>query len=160
MVNDQIGQNFGGKLRIRVCGLCWIDGKLLMVNHSGLTAGSFWAPPGGGVEFGVGIHRTLQNEFEEETGIRIEPGRHLFTCEFLRGPLHAIELFFEGSYLAGKVRKGKDPELSDATQIITEVRLMDFDEILALKPDERHGIFSKIASLEALENLSGFHTIY
>ena len=159
MIDDQIAEKFGNKVRVRVCGLCWKDGKLLMVNHSGLNKGDFWSPPGGGVEFGQKMEDTLKSEFLEETGILVEPRQHLFTCELIRGPLHAVELFFEAKYVNGELRTGTDPELDDMSQIITEVRFMGINEIMALNPQSRHGIFERVTSPGEVKNLVGFYSI-
>src|SRR5688572_14409935 len=106
----EIAKKYGNRVRIRACGLCWKDNSLLMVNHKGLTEGDFWAPPGGGVEFGQHATDALIREFEEETSIAIRPGNLLFTVEFMKPPLHAIELFFEAIHLHGDPITGIDPE--------------------------------------------------
>jgi hypothetical protein len=36
---------------------------------------------------------------------------------------------------------------------------MDFTELMAIKPDERHGIFRFVSSAAELKNLSGFYRI-
>ena len=159
MVDDQIKQKFAHRLRLRVCGLCWLDDKLLMVNHTGLSDSNFWSPPGGGVDFGKDVLTALRDEFREETGLDIAPGAHLFTCEFLRSPLHAVEMFFETTVTDGELKKGFDPELDAFSQIIVDVRFMEIDEILALGPAERHGIFDHVKSAGGLKKLRGYYRI-
>jgi 8-oxo-dGTP diphosphatase len=58
-------QNYGYRLRTRVCGLCWINDKLLLIEHKMGKKNSFWAPPGGGIEFGEHAEKALIREFEE-----------------------------------------------------------------------------------------------
>lgn len=146
---------YGNKVRVRVCGLCWQEDNLLMVNHQGLADGDFWAPPGGGLAFGESAQRCLEREFVEETGLSVGKGRFLFACEFRREPLHAIELFFEVSQQGGTLMKGDDPELP----IIHEVRFMSSDEIATIPAASLHGIFSLVPTARDLRTLTGFLTI-
>ena len=76
-MNTEIAKIYGNKVRIRVCGLCWQADSLLMVNHSSLTNGDFWAFPGGGVEFGQTLDENLKREFMDETNLSIK------TCSIL-----------------------------------------------------------------------------
>jgi hypothetical protein len=62
-------------------------------------------------------------------------------------------------YKSGNIGLGIDPESYLKQQILTEVRYMEFIELMALKPDERHGIFRLVNNAEDLKNLSGFYTI-
>ena len=52
-IHDRIVEAFGNKLRVRVCGICVDENKVLLINHHSLNeGGDFWAPPGGGMDFG------------------------------------------------------------------------------------------------------------
>jgi 8-oxo-dGTP pyrophosphatase MutT (NUDIX family) len=119
----------------------------------------FWAPIGGGVEFGESVHEALTREFMEEATIQVVPGRFLFVCELIQKPLHALELFFEVQHEKGKISSGIDPESSESMQILKEVRYMDFEELMALEPDKRHGIFQQVKSATELKKLTGFYRI-
>lgn len=151
-MDARIESLYGNRIRIRVCGLCWQDGRLLMVSHRGVAEGAFWAPPGGGLEFGESIHQRLQQEFLEETGLRVSVGTLQFACEFVRKPLHALELFFDVSITGGALRKGQDPELA----IIDEVRFLSASEVAAIPVAQLHGVFSRISSLDELKTVRGF----
>ena len=154
-MNPAINEVYGNKVRVRVCGVCWQEGKLLMVNHRGLTAGAFWAPPGGGVTFAESAGTCLRREFLEETGLEVHNERFLFACEFIQDQLHAIELFFEVSLAGGKIGRGQDPELP----IIEDVRFLSPAEITRLPGASRHGIFNLVHSPEDLTTLTGFFRI-
>lgn len=154
-MDESITKLYGNRVRVRVCGLCWRDTELLMVNHKGITAGNFWCPPGGGVEFSQTIIHTLENEFKEETGMMIRTGAFLFGCEYINTPLHAIELFYEVKELGGNLIHGFDPEL----QIIDEVKFMSIEAIKKFPENEVHGLFKLIGSAADLKKLSGFHRI-
>jgi 8-oxo-dGTP diphosphatase len=156
-VESEIIEKYGNRLRIRVCGICWKADQLLMVNHKHLTQGDFWAPPGGGLEFGQSIQNTLTREFKEEAGITIQPGNMLFICEFIKPPLHALELFFASFYDRGELITGTDPETN--IQLIREVAYMDFNTIMSIPANERHGIFNSVKTIQDFRKLNGFYRI-
>lgn len=156
---SKIPEIYTNRARLRVSGLCWRDEKLLIVNHRHLTAGSFWSPPGGGVEFGESAADTLVREFREETGIEIVPDHYQFVSEFIQPPLHAVELFFTVNYLSGDVSRGTDPESSPDDQLITDVQFMSMEEILRIPHEERHGIFRVVKTAAELKKLTGFYRI-
>src|SRR5688572_5098669 len=120
-LESEIVEKYGNRLRLRVSGLCWKGNSLLMVNHRLSKESIFWAPPGGGVDFGQSVHDTLIREFQEETRVTIKPGRMLFACELLQPPLHALELFFDVQAEQGEASVGTDPESAPQDQIIQEV---------------------------------------
>ncbi len=154
-MDPEIGRIYGQTVRVRVCGLCWQDDRLLMVNHRGLAPEDFWAPPGGGLEFGETAEARLQQEFLEETGLQISPGQFRFGCEFVRPPLHAIELYFDVSVTGGQLLKGDDPEWP----LIEAVDFMTPGQIAALPPEALHGIFRIVTSAKDLQTLTGFFRI-
>jgi 8-oxo-dGTP diphosphatase len=146
-------------VRIRVCGICRKDDSLLLVNHAGLAEGSFWAPPGGGVEFGTSVEANLVREYKEETGLEVEPGEFLFATEFLKPPLHAIELFFTVTIKGGLLVRGTDPEMEGTVQIIKEVRFMKFTDIDALSEKARHGALLLAGGSAKVHTLKGYFRI-
>jgi 8-oxo-dGTP diphosphatase len=154
-MDTAIKNTYGNRVRLRACGICWQDDRLLLVNHKGLNAAHFWAPPGGGVEFGESVNDCLRKEFWEETGLEITVGKFLFTCEFIHKPLHAIELFFSVSVVGGSLKKGNDPELA----IIEDVRFLSEGELLKIPSIELHGIFAYLQTPGDLNTLNGFFRI-
>lgn len=158
-MESEIINKYGNRLRVRVCGLCWHGSKLLVANHKLYGDNNFWAPVGGGLEFGETSKAALEREFKEEAHIEIIPGRFLFRCEYVNKPLHAIELFFEVFYKSGNISLGTDPESYSEQQILKDVRYMDFTDLVALNPSERHGVFRLVNNAEDLKKLSGFYTI-
>lgn len=154
-MDSEITEVYGNRVRVRVCGLCWQGEELLLVNHTGLANGGFWAPPGGGVDFGESVRQTLRREFLEETGIDVEPGRFIAGFEHIRQPLHAIELFFDVRRIGGSLTCGNDPELP----LIREVRYMKMTEIKALPVESKHAILTKFSSREEISRSVGFFGI-
>ncbi|NOS91036.1 MAG: NUDIX domain-containing protein [Cyclobacteriaceae bacterium] len=139
-MEESVQNIYGHRLRIRACGICIEDNTILMVNHLGITPHHFWAPPGGGIEFGESAPDCLIREFKEETGLDIEVCDFLFGCEFMKHPLHAIELFFQVKMVGGVLKKGTDPE-SGEDQIIKDVAFIGWKQLDELKSEEIHGIF-------------------
>jgi 8-oxo-dGTP diphosphatase len=125
-----------------------------MINHQGITGGDFWAPPGGGLEYGESLETCLKREFLEETGINVEIMNFLFVCELVKKPLHAIELFFLVASGGGDLIRGYDPEMQDK-QIINEVKFMTWGEINRLTPVSRHGIFNLVSESSKIVDLKG-----
>lgn len=156
MPGKEIEKNYGNKLRIRVCGICVQDQKILLVNHQGLGKnGLLWIPPGGGVNFGESLEDSLVREFKEETSLEIKVEKFLFVNEFIDLPLHAIELFFKVTVLSGDLCKGQDPEMKKSNQIIQEVKFIDFQEI---QKDLNlfHNMFKYIHKLDDIETSNTF----
>lgn len=154
-MDAEIARVYGNRVRIRVCGLCWHTDKLLMVNHKSLNESDFWAPPGGGVEFGESLEESLKREFQEETGLIIKPGRFIFGCEYINAPLHSIELFFEATRHSGELQTGKDPELP----IIQGAAFFTIPEIRSMPQEQVHGIFRLIRDANDIRTLNGFYTL-
>lgn len=158
-MDAEIGEIYGSKVRVRACGLCWFNDKLLMVRHSGVNNGVLWSPPGGGIEFGKTAHETLVAEFEQESKIDVEPGRFLFACEYINDPLHAVELFFEVSYKSGEIGLGFDPELGGDKQIIQEVCWLSSEQIKSIPNKDLHGIFRHCSEPHDLMKMTGYRRI-
>lgn len=154
---EEVLRLYGNRLRTRVCGICAIEDKVLMVRHRGIgVTDTFWCPPGGGIQFSETAHQALVREFLEETGLAIEPGELLFVNEFMQPPLHAMELFFQVKIVDGEIKLGYDPEMAEGSQIITEVGLMTFEQIKSYPPDEVHRLFQYCDTLDDVFAIRGY----
>jgi 8-oxo-dGTP diphosphatase len=150
-------EKFGNRIRTRVCGLCVGDGGILLINHRGLYSHDFWAPPGGAVVFGETAESALKREFVEECRTEIQVGDFLFGCEFIRPPLHAVELFFEVK-LNAIPQLGHDPELNDR-QMISELKFVGGLELKGMVAEHLHGIFARTRDPLAIMRLRGYFKI-
>src|SRR5688572_22092013 len=115
-MDGEIAKIYGNRLRVRVCGLCWDGDSLLLANHSSVAGNNLWLPPGGGLEYGETLEKALKREFLEETGLEVTQLDFAFGCEFVKEPLHSVELFFNVAKNGGTLKTGYDPEI----QIIQE----------------------------------------
>ena len=135
---DTVESVFGNKVRVRVCGLCYKEDKILLVKHN-LGSYNLWNPPGGGVNFEESLEEGLVREFEEETGLSITPGKLLFVNEHIKFPYHAIEIFFNIAHWEGILKKGTETEMH-SKDIIEEVKFVSPEELKKIKKDELHKI--------------------
>lgn len=158
-MDRSVQEIYGNRVRVRICGICQVEDRLLLINHSGLTDGSFWAPPGGGMDFGHSAQENLVREFMEETGLEVEVGSLLFVTELVRLPLHAVELFFSVTLKGGTLKAGHDPEMGTAQQLIQEARFMTFQEIDALPLAAKHGAFGLAVGSGRIRELNGYFRI-
>lgn len=148
---------YGNHLRVRVCGVYIYENKILLIKHHALQEdGFFWAPPGGGLQFGETMEAALKREFIEETGLNIEAGELITVTEYLSLPLHAVELFFRVKVTDGVLTQGKDPEISAENQLISEVKMLSLTEIdfleRTLSPKHRfHKVLNDIQLLKLLQ---------
>ncbi len=139
-IKQILSEKYGGKIRVRVCGICEKNNNILLINHKALTFNDiFWTAPGGGVEFGESIENALKREFFEETGLEIQVGDFLGIFEFIENAFHAIELFYKVKIIGGKEKLGTDPELEYI--IFNEMKWMSKSEISNLKKTEKHKYF-------------------
>lgn len=152
---DSVQKMYGNRMRVRACGICIEHDTILLVNLNGITEGEFWSPPGGGVEFGEGAADCIVREFMEETHLEVEVGDFLFACEFIKNPLHAIELFFEVRVKRGVLQTGTDPELG-ASQLINSAAFMSWDKLDQLKAENLHGIFRFVNKKCEISHLRGY----
>lgn len=140
-------QLYGHHLRVRVCGILRRGTKFLVVKHRAiLENGYFYAPPGGGLQFGETIHEALVREFREETNLVVGVGKFLTINEFVRLPLHAIELFYEVHSPETEAHLGTDPEMHH--QLIEGLEWLCLEELHAIENAEIHKIFEYLESVE------------
>lgn len=68
---------------IRVYGALVIDNSILLSNENYQNV-AMTKLPGGGLEFGEGLHDCLIREFKEEAGLDIQVLQHIYTTDFFQ----------------------------------------------------------------------------
>ncbi|AZQ62252.1 NUDIX domain-containing protein [Flammeovirga pectinis] len=156
---SDVEKTFGHRLRVRVCGLLIENDSVLIAKHLSIgKRGVFYAPPGGGLEYGESVEDALKREFLEETGLEITIKEFMFTHEFFDLPLHGIELFFLVERKSGKLITGVDPEMENGKQTIDNMSFIDFNTLQELHVEEKHHLFRHCNSLNDLIKMKGFYS--
>lgn len=157
-LQQEIIDIYGNKTRVKVRGLLFRNtSDVLLIKH--LTIGTnkfFYAPPGGGIDFGESAEESLIREFYEETGLRVRIKNFLFTHEYLHPPFHEVELFFEIEETGGTLKLGKDPEMESESQIIEEVKFWNLADIQKKDAGLFHNIFLLGKTRTELLDLKGY----
>lgn len=69
---------------VRVYGLLFDEHRRLLVSDEFIRGDYITKLPGGGLEFGEGTRDCLKREFQEETGLEVEVGDHIYTTDFFQ----------------------------------------------------------------------------
>lgn len=155
---QQVHELYGNRLRVRSCGICVEGDTILLANHRGIRPGNFWAPPGGGINFGETAAQAVAREFVEEAHLTVEVGFFLFACEYVHQPLHAIELFFEVKRKEGQLRVGHDPE-NPTLGVLESVQWIPFRELAKWPSEQIHGVFRFCSNPAQIIDLRGYFTL-
>jgi len=155
-IEKEIDEKFGKRLRLRVNGVLVQDDKILMIKHKMSDQRNFWNVPGGGMDYGSDSVENLKREFLEETGLEISVNDLLCVHEFLKPPLHAVELYFEVGKVGGELKIGADPELAENSQIIAELAFLSVEDLAKIGNDEKHRLFWELNSFEQIRKWKGY----
>lgn len=68
---------------VRAYGILILDGSILLSTEKHQNI-EFTKLPGGGLEFGEGLHDCLLREFKEEAGLDIRVQQHIYTTDFFQ----------------------------------------------------------------------------
>ncbi|UJP63586.1 NUDIX domain-containing protein [Mongoliitalea daihaiensis] len=155
-LETEIVEKFGNRLRTRVNGVLIKDETILLIKHRMAEGRYFWNVPGGGMKFGSNARDNLKREFLEETGLIVDVGNFLCIYEYLDEPLHAVELYFEVHAIGGELKLGKDPELENDKQLITEIAYLNLEKLHFIKKTEKHRLFWEINELNEVLKWKGY----
>jgi len=102
---------------IRVYGIVEDDGKVLLIRErfQGKLVNKF---PGGGLEYGEGIHDCLVREFREELGVKVLDTQLLYINEFFQPSFRDPNEQIIGVYYLVKLNQLPEQTLEDDLQMI------------------------------------------
>ena len=69
-------------ITIRVYGILINENKQILVSDELIRGGYYTKFPGGGLEVGEGTRDCLKREFQEEMGLDVHVGDHIYTTDF------------------------------------------------------------------------------
>jgi ADP-ribose pyrophosphatase YjhB (NUDIX family) len=72
------------KITIRVYGILLDDNKRVLLSDEFIRGDYFTKFPGGGMELGEGTRDCLKREFQEETGLNVTIGEHIYTTDYFQ----------------------------------------------------------------------------
>jgi ADP-ribose pyrophosphatase YjhB (NUDIX family) len=98
-----------GRFNIRVYGLWINDRQEILLSDERMGDFRFTKFPGGGLEFGEGLHDGLKREWREELGVEIEIVDHFYTTDFFQSSAFHTETQIISIYYL--VRPLKMPEV-------------------------------------------------
>jgi 8-oxo-dGTP diphosphatase len=70
------------RFTVRVYGIVLDAQRGVLISHEKYEGIDFSKFPGGGLEYGEGAKEALIREFQEELGVDIQVGQHLYTTDF------------------------------------------------------------------------------
>jgi len=72
------------KITIRVYGILFDENKRVLLSDEFIRGDYFTKFPGGGMELGEGTRDCLKREFQEETGLNVTIGEHIYTTDYFQ----------------------------------------------------------------------------
>jgi len=154
-MEDYVTRNFGGRIRLRACGILVDQDRILLAKHKGIgELDLLWSPPGGEVQFGETIAECLVREFREETGLKIQVQSFLTIHEFIQSPFHAVEVFYLVKKIGGSLIVGHDPELNKNEQMISDVRFVTFNELEIMPTKVKHKLLKNLKNIKDLVSIT------
>lgn len=106
------------EIRVRVAGILTRGNEILFVKHQ-KNGEEYWLLPGGGVDYGETMERSLEREFSEECNLDIEVKELMFVSQGIAPDKskHIINMFFHVNYISGDLKIGEEERLKEASYI-------------------------------------------
>lgn len=110
--------------------------RILLVEMQDRTnGGSYWIPPGGGIEDGEQAVDCAVREVQEETGLRVTIDRLVYVVEGVEPALSQLTytFYFLAHPVTGQTpTTGTDPELAPEDQVLSGARFFERSEVSTL----------------------------
>ena len=119
------------RFNVRAYGLLERSGRVLVSDEviRGLSVTKF---PGGGLEFGEGLHDCIVREFREELNLEVEVTAHFYTTDFfVASVFDSDSQVISVYYTVRPLRKEDEPSICDLARAegVRQVRWIALDEI-------------------------------
>ncbi len=103
------------EIRVRVAGILTRGNEILFIKHQ-KDGEEYWLLPGGGVEYGETMEKSLEREFCEECNLKIQVDDLVFVSQGIAPDKskHIINMFFKVNYLSGDLKIGEEDRLKAA----------------------------------------------
>ncbi|TMU87447.1 NUDIX hydrolase [Bacillus sp. BHET2] len=102
------------------------EGRLLMVLQGKEEEEKRWSVPSGGLEIGETLSQCCKREVWEETGYKVEIGKHLYTKSGNEGGISTTIHYYEVHLLGGQAT------LQDPDQLIHKIEWISLQELSEL----------------------------
>jgi 8-oxo-dGTP diphosphatase len=86
----------GGMPRLRATLVALDDRNRILLMQHVRPGGNYWVLPGGGVEIGESLEKTLEREIMEELGVGCKVGKLVAVGELITESRHVVDFFFSG----------------------------------------------------------------
>jgi len=119
--------------KVAAHGLIKKDGKYLVTHRASVNdyMPNFWDVPGGTVEFDEKAVDALVREITEESGLKVNVGKIIFSFDYLSNPeRHQFQLVYECDYISGEIKL--NPEEHDEYKWATVEEMKDLPKIAFL----------------------------
>jgi ADP-ribose pyrophosphatase YjhB (NUDIX family) len=137
------------EIRVRVAGILTRGNEILFVKHQ-KNGEEYWLLPGGGVEYGETMEKSLEREFSEECNLDIEVKDLMFISQGIAPDKskHIINMFFHVNYVAGNLKVGEEDRLKEAAYI----DISEIDNII-LYPNVKKELIEYFNGIQAIKYL-------
>jgi 8-oxo-dGTP diphosphatase len=86
----------GGMPRLRATLVAMDDRNRILLMQHVRPGGNYWVLPGGGVEVGESLEKTLEREILEELGVGCVVGKLVAVGELITSNRHVVDFFYAG----------------------------------------------------------------
>ena len=115
------------KVNVRISGIVFKDGKVVLVKHENSFNGIYYLLPGGGLERDETIEECTLREVKEEIGLDVEVKTLTYYEDVISKDDHTLHLIFKCKIIGGKI------ENLDPDKKVKEIVFMDEDEFKKVK---------------------------
>lgn len=107
--------------------------EVLLVQQQKPNGRDVYILPGGGIYPNEDIFVAARREVWEESYLRIKPLKLLYLKELFGPNLRSFEFYVLGKIIGGRLGLGRDPELSDSSQVLKKITFVSLKDLKNLR---------------------------